>query len=144
MTPSPGIEPRPHWWEASALPLRHHCFHFSQFLLIPFHMIHWRHIIFLILISRPTRISHVSQPILHGSKISAFRLNSTPTEFCSGFLIQLHMFSRLFIQFIRSSNICISLYCNSNLLLGWETCKILLYHTCKGRLQCQSKGDDAV
>ena len=93
MTPSPGIEPRPHWWEASALPLRHHCFHFSQFLLIPFHMIHWRHIIFLILISRPTRISHVSQPILHGSKISAIRLNSTPIEFCSGFLIQLHVLS---------------------------------------------------
>ena len=22
MTPSPGIEPGPHWWEASALPLR--------------------------------------------------------------------------------------------------------------------------
>ena len=25
MTPSPGIEPGPHWWEASALPLRHPC-----------------------------------------------------------------------------------------------------------------------
>ena len=24
MTPSPGIEPGPHWWEASALPLRQH------------------------------------------------------------------------------------------------------------------------
>ena len=25
MTPSPGIEPGPHWWEASAQPLRHPC-----------------------------------------------------------------------------------------------------------------------
>ena len=25
MTPSPGIEPGPHWWEASALPLRRPC-----------------------------------------------------------------------------------------------------------------------
>ena len=25
MTPSPGIEPGPHWWEASALPLRQPC-----------------------------------------------------------------------------------------------------------------------
>ena len=26
MTPSPGIEPGPHWWEASALTLRQPCF----------------------------------------------------------------------------------------------------------------------
>ena len=25
MTPRPGIEPGPHWWEASAPPLRHPC-----------------------------------------------------------------------------------------------------------------------
>ena len=25
MTPSPGIEPGSHWWEASAQPLRHPC-----------------------------------------------------------------------------------------------------------------------
>ena len=25
MMPSPGIEPGPHWWEASAQPLRHPC-----------------------------------------------------------------------------------------------------------------------
>ena len=25
MTPSPGIEPGPYWWEASALPLRQPC-----------------------------------------------------------------------------------------------------------------------
>ena len=23
MTPSPGIKPRPHWWEVNAQPLRH-------------------------------------------------------------------------------------------------------------------------
>jgi len=25
MTPSQGVEPRPHWWEASALTTRHPC-----------------------------------------------------------------------------------------------------------------------
>ena len=34
MTPSPGIEPGPHWWEVSALPLRQPCSRRKDYLKI--------------------------------------------------------------------------------------------------------------